>query len=64
MHTITALDIIRAKNERNIVTLASSTTDKKKLDYDYLFKSYTIYTENRTSTTSRSKEAAQLYNAG
>lgn len=66
MHRITIYDIYKAKDDHSVVTLASH-ADKdllRKLEYDYLFKAYTIHTENGTITTDDVKEAAYRYNTG
>lgn len=65
MHTITVNDLLLAKEQKARVTLASS-SDKKRLDYDFQFNAYTIIdlnNEYNIRTTADTKEAVDLYNA-
>lgn len=75
MRPLTVNEVCKAKDAKSVVTLASSRIghetelpgehkENRKLEYDFLFKAYTIHTENGTITTDKVKEAVHRYNTG
>jgi len=65
MKTITEEDVQKQIDDKSVVVLlwhADEDHCTKSLEYDFIFKSYTIHTRNGTMSTMDIKEAVHRYN--